>query len=195
MLVQWLKELWPIEICYCVSSHRLHWTHPGCKWNSTQATSLCPVANSKPIKKGSFHSVELILWCCIVENHWALCSGCLFTLAVLMDAMQVFLWNPPTRCTCSQPGRQERGWRSYNVALFIRQELWHHQSRKVGPQGSPALRKMKKEDEADEICMNTAASTALTIFCLVKPGQKCCGEIMDGFDCCKVTHINILVTI
>lgn len=34
-----------------------------------------------------------------------------------MDAMLMFLWNPPTRCTCSQRGRQESSWSFYNVAL------------------------------------------------------------------------------
>lgn len=105
--------------------------------------------NSKAKEQRSFLFGQLVFslieWCSIVENHWALRRGLLFIpLAVLMDSMQVFLWNPPTRCTCSQAGRQERGWSFSNVALFIRQELWHHQSRKSGPRGSLALRKMKQ---------------------------------------------------
>lgn len=57
----------------------------------------------------------------------------------VVDAVWVFLWNPPTLCTCSQPGRRESTCfflQHAFVFLFIRQELWHHQSRKCGPEGS-----------------------------------------------------------
>lgn len=31
-----------------------------------------------------------------------------YSLTVILDAMLVFLWNPPTHCTCSQPGQTEK---------------------------------------------------------------------------------------
>lgn len=43
-----------------------------------------------------------------------------------------------------QTGRQLKFLRRGLDWLFIRQELWHHQSRKSGPRGNLALRKMKR---------------------------------------------------
>lgn len=60
---------------------------------------------------------SVALWCSIVEKHRAVFSVLSFySPLVLMDAMLAFLWNPPTHCTCRQPGRQEGSWSFCDVA-------------------------------------------------------------------------------
>lgn len=95
-----------------VSSYWSYWTHPQCTTNSSCHKPDCYMVGQL------VYSLATILWFSIVEKP--LSSGywlSYYSLTVLMDAMQVFLWSPPTHCTCSQPGRQESSWSLCNVAL------------------------------------------------------------------------------
>lgn len=95
---------------------------------------------------GLFYSVALILWCSIVESHWALFSHFISTQFSWMLCWCFYGIHPHTVHAVSQADRKaaevfslQRG----SVWLFITQGLWHHQSRKYGPPGSLPRRKMK----------------------------------------------------
>lgn len=54
-------------------------------------------------------------------------------------SVQVFLWNPPTRCSCGQPGRQEKRLKFLRRGSIYLGRTLHHPSRKFGSPGSTAL--------------------------------------------------------
>lgn len=109
-----------------------------------------------------------------MENHWALCSGsflfprsshgCYPSVSMEIRPLAVHVASQADR----KAAEVSTTW------LFIRQELWHHPSRKLGPRGSSGSVKDETEDGADEICMKTrlCISQLLLLCAWFKSGQR-----------------------
>lgn len=59
-------------------------------------------------------------------------------------SVQVFLWNPPTRRSCSQLGKQEKSLKFLRRGSIYLGRTLHHLSRKFHSPGNTALGKMKQ---------------------------------------------------
>lgn len=133
--------------------------------------------------------MELILWCSVVENHWALCSGCPFI-------SWQFSW---TLCKCfygirlhavHAAGQADRKEAEVSTTwLYLSEKNFAPSKQEVWLSREPSSEKDETEGETDEICMNTAAIWAPTT--LLKSGLR--GTFWEGIgrcDCCKVAQFN-----
>lgn len=122
-------------------------THPRCTSNSPintspQTTALARVLSFCRDIVGLMEAEALMFHCekplgsvvVVLSVSWQF----------LIDAsVQVFLWNPPTRWSCGQAGRQEKRLKFLRRGSIYLGRTLHHLSRKFGSPGSAALRKMK----------------------------------------------------
>lgn len=141
MFAAWLREVSPLL-------KRPLGTHPRCTSNSPNATSVLTTTLAGMLSLrldivGLLRADALMFHC-----EKPLGSGAV-VLSVswpfLMDSsVQVFLWSPPTHCSCGQPGRQEKRLKLLRRGSIYLGRTLHHPNRKFGSPGSTALKKMKR---------------------------------------------------
>lgn len=141
MFAAWLKEVNTLL-------KRPLRTHLRCTSNSTDATSALTT-----MLTGMLSVCRDIVRLMAADALMFHCEKPLGSVVVLLSiswpflteaSVQVFLWNPPTRSSCSQPGRQEKRLKFLRRGSIYLGRTLHHPSRKFGSPGSTALGKMKQ---------------------------------------------------
>lgn len=123
--------------------------------------------------------------CLVVVFLFPRCTHGCYASVSMESAHSLYMY--PARQTGKQLKFLQRGFHW----LFIREELWHRQSRKFGPQGSPALRKIKPTMKLMKYTWRLYLSQLLLLYAWWIQCRAVFWEIMDGCDCFELAEFNM----